>query len=376
MLSIFKDEEAPLSPHEAKVNFRRILTQNLNKGIIPEWDSLFSELPHFESAETLQEIKDDFLKLTKWNFLEEVLSKDATEFFLHGPEDSQVLKRSGKKHNFSVPLSLDDWQLWLEIISLKFHQNWNVQTPFASFYAEFFGRSYRLSLIHASTSPVGKSKLMIRSLAQQSYPLENFGPQTLLRDLVQKKKNVLIAGSTGSGKTSLLTALLDSVERTDHLVILEDTYEILSHHPHQTRFLAGDSTATSLKSYLSYSLRLSPDRMILGEMRSHEVVPFMMAMNTGHKGLMGTLHASSAADALNRVALLFSLYGGEANLDYDKVMELICRNLEYVIFMENKKVKEIIHVLGSEKGVPFFEVLEKTFEEPGHLMHPVEVGLF
>lgn len=116
--------------------------------------------------------------------------------------------------------------------------------------------------------------------------------------------------------------------------------------------------------------------MILGEMRSHEVVPFMMAMNTGHKGLMGTLHASSAADALNRVALLFSLYGGEANLDYDKVMELICRNLEYVIFMENKKVKEIIHVLGSEKGVPFFEVLEKTFEEPGHLMHPVEVGLF
>ena len=92
-------------------------------------------------------------------------------------------------------------------------------------------------------------------------------------------------------------------------------------------------------------------------MRSHEVVPFLMAMNTGHKGLIGTLHASSAADALNRVALLFSLYGGEANLGFDKVMELQCRNLEYVVYMENKQVKEVIKVLGSDKGIPFFETI-------------------
>jgi Flp pilus assembly CpaF family ATPase len=91
-------------------------------------------------------------------------------------------------------------------------------------------------------------------------------------------------------------------------------------------------------------------------MRSHEVVPFLMAMNTGHKGLMGTIHASSAVDALHRIALLFSLYAGEANLSFEKVMELICRNLEYVVFMENKKVKEVIKVLGSDKGTPFYEI--------------------
>jgi type IV secretion system protein VirB11 len=142
--------------------------------------------------------------------------------------------------------------------------------------------------------------------------------------------------------------------------VLEDTFEIISQHPHQTRFLSGDTTQTSLRSYLSYSLRLSPDRIILGEMRSHEVVPFLMAMNTGHKGLMGTLHASNAADALNRVGLLFTLYAGEANLAFEKVMELICRNLEYVVFMENKKVKEVIRILGSDKGVPFFENVLET----------------
>ena len=75
---------------------------------------------------------------------------------------------------------------------------------------------------------------------------------------------------------------------------------------------------------------------------------------------MGTLHASNAADSLNRVALLFTLYAGEANLEYEKVIELICRNLEYVVFMENKKVKEVIRILGSDKGVPFFENVLET----------------
>ena len=69
--------------------------------------------------------------------------------------------------------------------------------------------------------------------------------------------------------------------------------------------------------------------------------------------------------ALHRVALLFSLYAGEANLSFEKVMELICRNMEYVVFMENKKVKEVIKILGSDKGVAFFETIVGGVEFPG-----------
>ncbi len=363
MLSLFRDAETPMASVPAMACFRRLFIQYLNKGIIPLWEDLFLELPTLDTAEGLQEIKDAFTTLTEWDFLRDILAQDATEFFFHSPTDSQLLRLSGEKKSINVGLNEDDWQLWLEIVSLRFHQNWNVQVPFSSFYAELFGKKYRLSLIHGSTSPLGKSKLMIRSLASVSHPLHSFGDTEKLADLILQKKNTLIAGSTGSGKTSLLTSLIDLVNPEEHLVVLEDTYEILSRHPHQTRLLSGDTPATSLKAYLSYSLRLSPDRIILGEMRSHEVVPFVMAMNTGHKGLMGTLHASSAPDALNRVALLFSLYGGEANLDYNKVMELICRNLEYVVFMENKKVKDIIRILGSENGVPFFESLIQETKE-------------
>lgn len=357
MLSLFKDQDVPLTRDLALSRARELLISFLNKGMIPSWEDFFQELPLLNEAEDLEAIKENYLKLTTWSFLTDVL-KEGTEFFFHSPDACQRLLLSGEKISFSVPLNSHDWQLWLEILSIHFRQNWNVQQPFTSFYGDLFGQKFRLSLVHSSTSPNGVSKLVLRSLASRPHHLESFGETTEISKLVIQKKNILVAGSTGSGKTSLLTSLLSLVPKEEHLIILEDTYEILTPHPHQTRFLAGNSAETSLKSYLSYSLRLSPDRIILGEMRSHEVVPFLMAMNTGHKGLMGTIHASSAVDALYRVALLFSLYSGETNLGFEKVMELICRNMEYVVFMEKKQIKQIIRIMGSDKGIPFYETIQ------------------
>jgi Flp pilus assembly CpaF family ATPase len=356
MLSLFKEDEKPISKEFALNRAKEILSSFLNKGIIPSWDEFYHELPLLGDEEDLILIKDFFQKLTGWKFLESLIQEDITEIIFHSPDQVQKIYYSANKITISIPITEQDWQLWLEIISVRFKQNWNVQEPFTSFYADLFNKKFRITLIHSSTSPKNISKMTIRSLATRPHDLSTFGNTTGLKELVKNKKNVLIAGSTGSGKTSILTSLLNEIDPEEHIIILEDTYEILSPLPHQTRFLAGKTHETSLKSYLAYSLRLSPDRIILGEMRSHEVVPFMMAMNTGHKGLMGTIHASSAADALNRMTLLFSLYCEEVSLNFEKVMELVCRNLEYVVFMENKKVKEVIKILGSDKGIPFFEI--------------------
>lgn len=368
MLNLFREDEAPVTGEEAWMVARRLLVSSLNKGIIPSWEDFFHELPVLGRVEDIESIKIHFTRLIEWPFLEEILAGSGNEYFFHSPSSSQILLPDNSKCPISIPLNEDDWQLWLEILSVHFLQNWNVQNPFVSFHAKLFGKNYRLSLIHGSTSPNNQSKLIIRSLSQSPFPLSSFGETGLLKGLIREKKNFIVSGSTGSGKTSLLTSLIEFVDATEHLVILEDTFEILTPHPYQTRLLSGDSQQTSLKSYLAYSLRLSPDRIILGEMRSHEVVPFLMAMNTGHRGLMGTVHASSAVDALNRVALLFSIYGGEASLNYEKVMELLCRNLEYVVFMEKKKVREIIKVLGADRGTPFFEsVLNATLPPPAEV---------
>lgn len=357
MLSLFRDQEIPVTQEFAFSRARDLLVSSLNKGLIPEWESFYHDLPVLDDAEALEEIKRYFFALTRWTFLEEVLAMKATEFFFHHPERSQVHLSNGKKEEIKIPLNSEDWQLWLEIVSIHFRQNWNTQQPFVSFYGNLFGKKFRLTLIHHSTSPMGKSKLTLRSISGTPYDLRCFGETGLFPDLIAKKKNILVAGSTGSGKTSLLSSLVQMIPEEEHMVILEDTFEILSNHPFATRFLAGDTKEKSLESYLTYSLRLSPDRIILGEMRSHEVVPFLLAMNTGHKGLMGTIHSSSAVDALHRVALLFSLYSGGAKLSYDRIMELLCRNLEYVVFMEAKKVKEVIRLLGCESGIPFFEIV-------------------
>lgn len=355
MLSLFQDQLPIQSGPEVQKLARDILISYLNKGVIPNWEAFFQELPVLNDATDLLVIKNNFEMLIDWPFLKDLLSLEGTEFFFHGIKTSQRLLHNGNKTSIPIPLSEEDWQLWLEIISIRFSQNWNVKQPFVSFYGELFGKHYRLSLIHGSTSPLGVSKLVIRSLASTPHSLNSFGEEESLKKIIREKKNFLVAGSTGSGKTSLLSTLIQEISPSEHLVILEDTYEIISSHQFQTRLLAGDTPETSLKAYLSYCLRLSPERIVLGEMRSHEVIPFLMSMNTGHKGLMGTIHASSAVDALNRVALLFMLYAGEANLTIEKVMELLCRNLEYIVYMENKKVKEIIKVLGSENGIPFYE---------------------
>jgi type IV secretion system protein VirB11 len=357
MLSLFKDVEMPVAEDFALHRAREILVASLNKGIIPTWENFKDELPVLEDVDILMKIQEHFLKLTQWTFLEELVTCDALEFYFHQPKSSQVLMGNGEKKEFPIELNEDDWQLWLEVVSIYFKQNWNNQHPFVSFYGNLFGKSYRFSLIHHSTSPNGKSKLILRSISNSPFKLESFGETTSLPELVTSKKNILIAGSTGSGKTSLLSTLLSYIDDHEHLVILEDTFEIRSNHKFETRFLSKDSKERSLEAYLTYSLRLSPERIVLGEMRSHEVVPFLLAMNTGHKGLMGTVHSSSAVDALHRVTLLFSLYSGEGKLSYDRIMELLCRNLEYVVFMEHKKVKSIIKILGCDEGVPFFENL-------------------
>src|SRR5690606_6889927 len=100
---------------------------------------------------------------------------------------------------------------------------------------------------------------------------------------------------------------------------------------------------------------------VLGEIRSKEVVPLLLAFNSGHRGGMSSLHADSAVDGLERLALLFHLYSGSNQLPHNKVMELVCRNIDLVIFVKDKKVTDIAKVIGSENGRPLYEnFLEKT----------------
>jgi len=141
----------------------------------------------------------------------------------------------------------------------------------------------------------------------------------ILRRLIEKKVAFLISGGTGSGKTTLLGALLSLVPATERLVIVEDSRELAPEHAHTVRLEsrpvnvegAGLVTMTDL---VRQALRMRPDRLVVGEVRGGELRDLLQALNTGHEGGCGTIHANSVADVPARLEALGALGGltGEA----------------------------------------------------------------
>lgn len=128
-------------------------------------------------------------------------------------------------------------------------------------------------------------------------------------DLVANRSNILVSGATGAGKTTLIATIADSIRHSERLVVLEDTKEILTSHPHCLRLEARPPTPdgrgeVTLDHLLRTALRLRPDRLILGEIRDREAITLLNALNTGHSGSLASIHANSAADALRRLELL------------------------------------------------------------------------
>lgn len=138
-----------------------------------------------------------------------------------------------------------------------------------------------------------------------------------LRGVVTKRLNFLISGATGTGKTTLLAALLALSGSTERLVTVEDSAELNPAHPHavglQSRHgnLEG-SGSVDLAELVRQALRMRPDRLIVGECRGAEVRELLAAMNTGHDGAGGTIHANSAASVPARLAALAALAGMDA----------------------------------------------------------------
>lgn len=194
-----------------------------------------------------------------------------------------------------------------------------------------------------------------------SAQLESFGtPDQIawLKGQVAQKKNLLIAGSTGAGKTTLLCRLLELVEPHERIAVIEETMEIQANHPHLIHLEARPPTPegigeVTLRMLLKNALRMRPDRIVVGECRGEEAFDMLQAMNTGHKGSVGTIHASSALDALKRIESLALLSGFQLPLKV--VREWVGANLDTVVFIERlpegRKITEVLTLHGLEGEV-------------------------
>jgi pilus assembly protein CpaF len=179
--------------------------------------------------------------------------------------------------------------------------------------------------MHAVLPPISPRGTMIslRVVARRSYSLdelESLGslqPEmtAALRELVDARLAFLVTGGTGTGKTTLLSSLLSCVAPAERIVLVEDSGELVPDHPHVVRLEARlpnveGAGAVGLRDLVRQALRMRPDRLVVGEVRGGEVVDLLAALNTGHDGGCGTVHANRPEDVPARLEAL----AGEAGL--------------------------------------------------------------
>lgn len=350
------------------LHFKKEYQEFLARNEIPQFKELqmrVEDLLDIELTEFMQrKLEYWYENVSSYKFLRDFISEvEFNEVIFHSESQIQVDQGGGLTCWEHEGLTRENYQLALETMALKHQISWNYTDSFASFQVAIDGKKFRATLTHYGLSPYKVSKLFLRKSAEHTPSLEAFGltPElkTMLQNFMKHKKNILISGATGSGKTTFIRSLLQEIDESEHVVILEDTHEIPATHEGFTHLLSGSGPGKSLKEYCAYAMRMRPDRIILGEMRSSEVIPFLLAMNTGHKGLMSTLHANSSSDALKRVAQLFCLSQG-GTIDYSLVLKLVCSNVDVAIHLENKRVQEVIEVLGAEGDQVYFNHLRST----------------
>jgi pilus assembly protein CpaF len=187
---------------------------------------------------------------------------------------------------------------------------------------------------------------------------------TIVRS-IGERKNGLISGGTGSGKTTLMKALLDHIPLHERLIVIEQPAELKIAHPNAVRWEAVEAipgqVAVTTSQLVAAALRHRPDRIIMGEIRDECGYDLLQAMNTGHGGTLSTIHAKSAWDALNRLSDL--ALSARPNLNHSFIRSETAEAIDFILYCERdhagrRRVRELITVSGYSHEEQSFQTQE------------------
>ncbi len=339
--------------------------EQLRKEIFPIVNELLSEqrlqLNSAEREELVEQMLDDMLGLGP---LEPLLADDSvTDIMVNGAKQVYV-ERKGK----------------LELTETQFRDNNHVMTV-AQRIVTGVGRRVdestplvdarlkdgsRVNIIIPPLAIDGAS-ISIRKFSKKKISLDimekqnNISPQmaTVLRVASRSRLNIVISGGTGSGKTTLLNALSQMIDVNERIVTIEDAAELQLQQPHVVRLetrpanLEGDGEIT-MRDLVKNSLRMRPDRIILGEVRGAEAMDMLQAMNTGHDGSLATCHANRPREALMRLENMVSM--GALNLPSKAVKQQIASAVHLIVQISRmrdgmRRITYISEIVGMEGEV-------------------------
>ncbi|MDO9383752.1 MAG: CpaF family protein [Hyphomicrobiaceae bacterium] len=199
--------------------------------------------------------------------------------------------------------------------------------------------------------------------------------KAVLQVIGRVRCNILISGGTGSGKTTLLNCMTSCIENDERIITCEDSAELQLQQPHVVRLetrppnLEGEGEIT-MRDLVKNCLRMRPERIIVGEVRGPEAFDLLQAMNTGHDGSMGTLHANSPREAISRLESMIMM--GGYNLPVRTIREMVAGSIDIIIQASrlrdgSRKVTHITEVVGMEGDTVTLQnliVFEITGDDP------------
>jgi pilus assembly protein CpaF len=353
-MSEFGYEGAELFQTQAATKFKAVLEDSLKQ----------------EPADLRQRVLDEYFEFGPLEGLFQ--DEEVSEILVNGPE-AIWFEKSGRLHLHGDRfLSEATFANFFHRVCEQAKCQSTVEFPTAT--GHF--REFRLTVIrreltqsqhHISFRRHPKNPWTLEKLRERDWATDQ--DLGLLRSLIQEKKNFLIVGGTGSGKTSLINALLQSLPESERAVIIEDTPEIQLPNTSSMKMITREDPQGILKTIdqsqlLRHCLRLRPDRIVMGEIRGAEAKDLLMTLATGHGGSFGTLHASDPRQALIRLEMLIQM--GAPQWSLQAVRRLIHLSLEFILVVGK-----------AEDGKRKFQGIYKicSLEESGFLIEKVQEEL-
>lgn len=278
-----------------------------------------------------------------------IYDESVTEIIINGP-DSVWFEKSGKLQAHPDSFASDlTYSNFINRICSVSHAQYTLDRPMLD--GKFL--DFRIHLISDEITKT-KTVISLRRHPKNPWTLESFlhsewcdaNSIKAIKKIIHENENFIVIGGTGSGKTSLLNACLQEIAPNCRSILIEDTEELKVPNQISTRLLTRKDAQGILSNIdqselLKQALRMRPDRIIMGEIRSVEAKDFLMALSTGHQGSFASLHATDAHQALLRLEMLIQL--GAPNWSLEAIRNLIFLSLQKILVVErNSSGKRVL----------------------------------
>ena len=283
--------------------------------------------------------------------IEHLLMNTAISEIMVNPDGSVWIEEKGQIQRLSsVEFEDGALQTGLEVIANRFGKKLDADSPLLNL--RLPDGSRMAAMIPPVVNP--RPLVTIRKFVTAGYKLDDLirvkmlteEQAEILTDAVREGENILIAGGTASGKSTLLGTLADAIPDHERILLIEDTAELHIRKPHVVSAEAQADTHHSRVTFddvLRAILRHHPDRIIVGEVRGPEALTLLDATNTGHRGTLATIHASSAEEAIRRLASL--AIRSAANLQLNVAEEDVRRGIDLIVHITRQQGKRHIETV-------------------------------